>query len=82
MMNSLTVKLSFKLLKGTFNKRMNRFLAEIELNNRKVLAHLPNSGRMLTVFRQDAKPTLRQKTHPTEKPSIQCLRLNAKTFQL
>ena len=50
MMNSLTVKLGFKLLKGTFNKRMNRFLAEIELNNRKVLAHLPNSGRMLTVL--------------------------------
>jgi len=50
MMNSLTVKLGFKLLKGKFNKRMNRFLAEIELNNRKVLAHLPNSGRMLTVL--------------------------------
>jgi len=50
MMNSLTVKLGFKLLKGKFNKRINRFLAEIELNNRKILAHLPNSGRMLTVL--------------------------------
>lgn len=34
------------LTKGTIIKRLNRFLAEVESENKRVLAHVPNSGRM------------------------------------
>lgn len=34
------------LVKGMIIKRLNRFLAEVEINDKKDLAHVPNSGRM------------------------------------
>ena len=60
-MSSINVKLSFKLFQGTFIQRLNRFLAEIELDGKKVLAHLPNSGRMLTVLFPKCKAFLQEK---------------------
>ena len=47
---SCSIKLNFRLYEGKFIQRLNRFLAEIDMNGQKVLAHLPNSGRMLTVL--------------------------------
>jgi len=66
-MNSTTVKLSFKLLQGKFVRRLNRFLAEIELNKEKVLAHLSNSGRMLTVLFPECEAYLQEKRSPKRK---------------
>ena len=37
-------------LKATFIKRINRYLVEISLNRKKVLAHCPNPGRLLEIF--------------------------------
>ena len=67
MMNSLTVKLSFKLLKGKFVKRLNRFMAEIELDGEKFLAHLPNSGRMLTVLSPKCEAFVKEENSPNRK---------------
>ena len=67
MMNSLTVKLSFKLLKGKFIKRLNRFMAEIELDGEKFLAHLPNSGRMLTVLSPKCEAFVKEENSPNRK---------------
>ena len=67
MMNSLTVKLSFKLLKGKFVKRLNRFMAEIELDGEKFLAHLPNSGRMLTVLSPKCEAFVKEANSPNRK---------------
>ena len=82
MMNSLTVKLGFKLLKGTFNKRMNGFLAEIELNNRKVLAHLPNSGRMLTVLSPGCEAYIKTENAPNRKTKYTMFAVKREKFQL
>lgn len=66
-METLTVKLGFKLLRGTFNRRLNRFLAEIELDNERVLAHLPNSGRMLTVLSPKCEAYVKQENASNRK---------------
>jgi len=66
-MNSLTVKLGFRLFKGVFIRRLNRFLAEIELDNERVLAHLPNSGRMLTVLSPNCEAYVKAATSPNRK---------------
>ena len=66
-MGQLTVKLSFKLLKGTFIRRLNRFLAEIELNNERVLSHLSNSGRMLTVLSPKCEAYVREESSSNRK---------------
>jgi sugar fermentation stimulation protein A len=34
------------LIKAKFIKRLNRFVAEVILNNKKILVHVPNTGRM------------------------------------
>jgi len=45
---------------GVFLKRLNRFMAEVALNNNSVLAHLPNSGRLGTVLVPKATNFLRK----------------------
>ena len=82
MMNSLTAKLGFRLLKGKFNKRINRFLAEIELNNRKVLAHLPNSGRMLTVLSPGCKAYVKTESALNRKAKYTMFAVKREKFQL
>jgi len=47
---------------GVFLRRINRFLVEVALNNRRVLAHLPNSGRLTTVLIPRATAYLRKQS--------------------
>ena len=42
----LTMKITGELYKGIFLKRLNRFVAEVEVNNEKYLAHVADPGRM------------------------------------
>jgi len=35
---------------GLFHRRLNRFMVEVEVDGRRCLAHLPNSGRLTTVL--------------------------------
>jgi sugar fermentation stimulation protein A len=44
------IKLQEKLKVGVFLRRLNRFMVEAQLDNSRVLAHLPNSGRLVTVL--------------------------------
>lgn len=43
---------------GLFLRRLNRFMVEVELHGRNLLAHLPNSGRLATVLVPKAKALL------------------------
>jgi len=56
-----TIKLPEKLKAGVFLRRLNRFLVEAQLGGNQVLAHLPNSGRLVTVLVPGAKAFLQQK---------------------
>jgi sugar fermentation stimulation protein A len=42
----LTMKITGELHKGIFLKRLNRFVAEVEVNDQKHLAHVADPGRM------------------------------------
>jgi sugar fermentation stimulation protein A len=52
---------------GFFQKRLNRFLAEVDLNGESVLAHVPNPGRMLELLIPSKKVYLREKSEPHRK---------------
>ncbi|MDK2936872.1 MAG: sugar fermentation stimulation protein [Eubacteriaceae bacterium] len=43
------------LVQGFFNKRLNRFLAEVVINGQKHGVHVPNTGRMRELLLTDAK---------------------------
>ena len=49
------MKLSPDLKQGTFIDRPNRFSARVDVEGEPVLAHVPNSGRMKELFKQDAR---------------------------
>lgn len=55
-----TLKLQGKLKVGTFLRRLNRFMVEVELQGHKVLTHLPNSGRLVTVLIPQVKAFLKE----------------------
>jgi len=45
-----SIKILERMETGTFLRRLNRFMVEVELRGNQVLAHLPNSGRLRTVL--------------------------------
>jgi len=57
---TLNLRLNWPMQIGRFVRRLNRFMVEVEVNNRKVLAHLPNSGRLTTVLTPKAKTFLKE----------------------
>ncbi len=44
------IRLREKFERGVFLRRLNRFMVEVEVHGKTALAHLPNSGRLLTVL--------------------------------
>jgi len=52
------IKLPEETVLGVFLRRLNRFMVEVEVNGKKRLAHLPNSGRLTTVLSPRAKAFL------------------------
>jgi len=55
-----TLKLREKLKVGVFLHRLNRFMVEVQLGDNKVLAHLPNTGRLVTVLAPKAAAFLHE----------------------
>jgi len=51
-----------KLEVGIFLRRVNRFMTEVALGENKVLAHLPNSGRLVSVLVPKATAFLRKRS--------------------
>ncbi|MHA1712141.1 MAG: DNA/RNA nuclease SfsA, partial [Candidatus Freyarchaeota archaeon] len=66
-MSSIVMELGERLYEGIFLRRLNRFMAEVELDGRRVLAHLPNSSRMLTVLLSHAKAFVVKRERPGRK---------------
>ncbi len=64
-----SVNITEKLETGAFLRRLNRFMTEIELHGQKTLAHLPNSGRLLTVLIPQAKVYLQKRCRAGRKSS-------------
>lgn len=54
------IPIEFKLIHGTFIRRLNRFLALAEVEGRHVHVHLPNSGRLTTILYPGVKLYLRE----------------------
>lgn len=54
------IRLRSKLEKGVFLRRINRFLVEAKLDGNRVLAHLPNSGRLVNVLIPEARAFLKE----------------------
>jgi len=48
------IRLQGRIEVGVFLKRLNRFMVEAELDGKRVVAHLPNSGRLATVLIHNA----------------------------
>jgi sugar fermentation stimulation protein A len=63
------IKLREKLKTGVFLSRLNRFMVEAQLGNSRVLAHLPNSGRLVTVLVPEATAFLQQQSPVGRKSS-------------
>ena len=49
--NKLLMKFTNSLIKGKLIKRYKRFFADIEVNNKIVTAHCPNTGSMMGLIR-------------------------------
>ena len=56
------MKITGELLKGVFLKRLNRFVAEVEVNNEKHLAHVADPGRMTELLVPKTEVLLRKIT--------------------
>jgi DNA-binding sugar fermentation-stimulating protein len=56
-----SINITEKLETGTFIRRLNRFMTEVELHGQKTLARLPNSGRLPTVLIPPAKVYLQKR---------------------
>jgi len=64
-----SINMTEKLETGTFLRRLNRFMTEVELHGQKTLAHLPNSGRLPTVLIPPAKVYLQKRYRAGRKSS-------------
>ena len=64
-----SINIPEKLETGTFMRRLNRFMTEVKLHGQKTLAHLPNSGRLLTVLIPQAKVYLQKRCRAGRKSS-------------
>ncbi|MDD3408607.1 MAG: DNA/RNA nuclease SfsA [Methanobacteriaceae archaeon] len=54
-------------VEGVFKNRPNRFIAEVEINNELVKAHVPNTGRCKELLVPDAKVFLLPSNNPKRK---------------
>ena len=56
----MKVSIQGSLMEGRFIKRINRFLAEIEIDGKSYHAHVPNTGRMKEFLQPGARIIVRQ----------------------
>ncbi|WP_034327372.1 DNA/RNA nuclease SfsA [Alkaliphilus transvaalensis] len=58
---------------GKFQKRVNRFIAEVIVDGKLVITHVPNTGRMKELLLPGAKVILRKVDNPLRKTSYDLL---------
>nr|WP_281252945.1 DNA/RNA nuclease SfsA [Oceanobacillus senegalensis] len=56
-----------KVVHGRFEKRLNRFIAEVWINGRIDRAHIKNTGRLTELFQPDRKVLLEVSDNPNRK---------------
>lgn len=54
------IPLNFDLIPGKFIRRLNRFMALVEVDGELIYAHLPNSGRLITALYPNVKLYLKR----------------------
>ena len=57
-------------VKGIFKKRPNRFIAEVEVNGKIEIAHVPNTGRCKELLVEDATVWLKPSDNPNRKTNF------------
>jgi len=57
---AISANITFDVVLGTFQQRLNRFMTLVEVNHEKVSAHLSNSGRLSTVLSSGTTVYLRK----------------------
>ena len=57
-------------IKAIFRKRPNRFIAEVEINGKIAIAHVPNTGRCKELLVDGAIVYLASSDNPKEKQNI------------
>ncbi|EOC99947.1 DNA/RNA nuclease SfsA [Caldisalinibacter kiritimatiensis] len=62
----MKLKIDGNILEGYFHRRVNRFIAEVYINNKLEKAHVPNTGRMKELLVEGAKVLVR-KVEKTER---------------
>ena len=61
------MKFTNTLLKGKLQRRYKRFFADIEVNNKKVVAHCPNTGSMMGLLDQGNEAWISEHNDPKRK---------------
>ena len=74
------MKFEKKLLQGTLIKRYKRFFVDIQHQNRRIIAHCPNSGSMLGLLREGNKVWFSKSENPKRKLkyTLQIIEVNDK----
>ena len=61
------MKFTNTLLKGKLHRRYKRFFADIEVNNKTVVAHCPNTGSMMGLLDQGNEAWISEHNDPKRK---------------
>ena len=61
------MKFTNTLLKGKFQRRYKRFFTDIEVNNKTVVAHCPNTGSMMGLLDQGNEAWISEHNDPKRK---------------
>ena len=61
------MKFTNTLLKGKLQRRYKRFFADIEVNNKTVVAHCPNTGSMMGLLDQGNEAWISEHNDPKRK---------------
>lgn len=76
----MVVNIEGELIDAIFVKRINRFVAEIEINGNIYLSHVPNTGRMKELLTKGAKIIVRKVDNSLRKTNYDLLMVYHKGF--
>ena len=76
------MKFTSSLIKGKLIKRYKRFFADIEVNNKTLTAHCPNTGSMLGLLDEGNDVWITKNTDPKRKLkyTLQIIEVDGKKF--
>ena len=69
----MKINIEGEKVEGVFQKRVNRFIAEVLIDGKLAITHVPNTGRMKELLLPGAKIILRKVNNPLRKTSYDLL---------